>query len=78
MMFQILTHLSNQRCCGSKALCQAYQAEGGNRLCEENKVYYFDPSLSLDTRILGADSSRMGIGVGTPSRIIDLLDSGMS
>lgn len=35
-------------------------------------------SLSLETRIFGADSSRMGIGVGTPSRIIDLLDSGMA
>ena len=33
--------------------------------------------LPLDIQPFGANSSRIGIGVGTPSRIIDLLDSGM-
>lgn len=33
--------------------------------------------LSLNMQPFGANSSRIGIGVGTPSRIVDLLDSGM-
>ena len=46
----------------------------GNRLCQEDKVFYSD--LPLYTPKFSADPSRMGIGVGTPSRIIDLFDSG--
>ncbi len=41
------------------------------------KTRYFSSFPPLGTRYSGANPSRMGIGVGTPSRIIDLLDSGM-
>ena len=61
IMWQILTHFSDKRRCGSKTVCQAYQVERGNRICQENKVFHFD--LPLETWSLGANFQEWELGL---------------
>ena len=64
--------VSNQGCGRGQTLCEAHQAERSRRICKEDSVSLVCPgTLSLtDWHV------RIGIGVGTPTRLSDLLDSG--
>ena len=60
-----------------EAVRKAHKAQGSRRICEENTVR---PTITrtLPLLRLTRNDDRMGIAVGTPARLIALLDSGTS
>ena len=64
----------DKRCRRSEAFRKAYQAARSCRDGEEDKVR---TKLCLNRNLdVLTGTTRIGIGVGTPTRVIDLLESG--